>query len=164
MGTGNGRLVKIIKEKIPDLNAVVIDFSPHMIKEFKKEGDQEKNIKIIDHDLSYPLPSNLKKFDAIVSSFAIHHLTHKRKRDLYYEIFSLIKKGGVFCNLDHVVSNSLLLNKYFRDKMEQNVVNTEHNRRLAKTELQLKWFSKVGFTDVDCYWKWLEFALIVGWK
>ena len=164
LGTGNGRLVKLIKEKIPNLEAVVLDFSPYMINELNKELGHEKNVKIINHDLSFSLPNNLKKFDAIVSSFAIHHLTHKRKRDLYFEIFSLIKKGGVFCNLDHVASDSIPLSNYFRRQMKQNIINNEHNKRLAKTELQLRWLSEIGFKEVDCYWKWLEFALIIGWK
>ncbi|HSL14046.1 MAG TPA: class I SAM-dependent methyltransferase [Nitrososphaeraceae archaeon] len=82
------------------------EFSPHMLNEFRREFLNDDTIKIIEHDLTYPLPTNLGKFDAIISSFAIHHLMYNRKRDLYSELFSMLKPGGIFCNLDHISSES----------------------------------------------------------
>ena len=37
LGTGNGRLIKLLKEKIPTVKSVAIDFSPPMLKEFTRE-------------------------------------------------------------------------------------------------------------------------------
>jgi tRNA (cmo5U34)-methyltransferase len=37
-------------------------------------------------------------------------------------------------------------------------------RRLLDVETQLVWLREHGFEDVDCHWKWLEMALLVGVK
>ena len=164
LGTGNGRLIKLLKEKIPTVKSVAIDFSPPMLKEFRREFVDDDTIKIIEHDLTYPLPTNLGKFDAIISSFAIHHLMHNRKKDLYSEIFSILKPGGIFCNLDHISSESKKLNQYFRKVMGRRPINKEHGKRLTRIHIQLEWLLEIGFVDVDCYWRWLEFALLIGFK
>jgi len=164
LGSGNGRLIKLLKEHGHNAEFVAIDFSPYMLEELSKQFLDDTSVKKIKHDLSFPLPSNIGKFDVVVSSFAIHHLTNRRKKGLYSEIFMLLKRGGIFCNLDHIFTDSKHLNTFFRKKMGHKVINKEHNKRLTKLDVQLDWLSDIGFTDVDCYWKWLEFALIIGYK
>lgn len=164
LGSGNGRLIKLLKEKLPKIEYIALDFSPHMLIELKRQFLSDPLVKIVEHDLSYELPSTLGKFDAIISSFALHHLTHKRKKELYFEIFSILKPGGIFCNLDHISSNSIRLSKYFRKIMARKPVNKEHEKRLTKIDIQIRWLLEIGFVDVDCYWRWLEFALLIGFK
>jgi tRNA (cmo5U34)-methyltransferase len=94
LGTGDGRLPTLLKIDRPQVKSVALDFSPTMLDAVKKRFAEDATVKIIAHNLDESLP-NLGKFDAVVSSFAIHHLTHERKQSLYAEIFDLLEPGLV---------------------------------------------------------------------
>jgi tRNA (cmo5U34)-methyltransferase len=74
LGTGDIRLIRLIKVNRPEIEAVAIDVSPTMLKSAREHFANDSKVKIIEHDLSQPLPDDLGYFDAVVSSFAIHHL------------------------------------------------------------------------------------------
>jgi tRNA (cmo5U34)-methyltransferase len=60
---------------------VGIDFSDVMLALAHERFDGDQRVELVKHDLTEPLP-NLGRFDAVVSSFVIHHLEHERKRSL----------------------------------------------------------------------------------
>ena len=164
LGTGDGRLLSLVKLVRPKAEGVALDFSEPMLERARARFAQDAHVSVIKHDLSLPLPSEqLGNFDVVVSSLAIHHLEHSRKRQLYKEIFGLLNPKGVFCNLDRVASpTDNLHNKFI---MVSGTPKTEDpSNKLLDVETQLRWLRKISFTDVDCYWKWLEIALFVGFK
>jgi tRNA (cmo5U34)-methyltransferase len=164
LGTGgDGRLIRLIKAKMPNIEAIVLDISPTMLKAARDHFAGDSMVKIIEHDLSQPLP-DLDYFDAVVSSFAIHHLKHERKRSLYEEIYDILNPTGVFCNLEHVASPSVELHVRFLEAIGYTPEKEDKANRLLPMETQLGWLRDLGFVDVDCYWKWLEMALLIGYK
>jgi tRNA (cmo5U34)-methyltransferase len=168
LGTGDGRLLASVWKELArqgraDTVAVAIDFSPTMLNEVRKRFSAESSVSVVAHNLDGPLPP-LGKFDAVISSFAIHHLVHERKRALYAEIYGLLNPSGVFCNLEHVASPTPRLHKEFLARIGFTVATEDPSNKLLDVETQLGWLREIGFVDVDCAWKWRELALLVGRK
>ena len=114
------------------------------------------------HDLSQPLPDSLGMFDCIVSSFAIHHVTHARKRALYEEVYMARPGRRVRCNLEHVASPTSPLHAQFLRALDVDPSGEDPSNKLLDVETQLGWLRAIGFADVDCHWKWRELALFAG--
>src|SRR5690606_39548096 len=100
--------------------------------------------------------------DCVVSGFAIHHLPHNKKQELYKEIYTLLAPGGIFINIEHTASATPkieeLYDKLFiehlaaynnRDKQE---VAAEYYARpdkedniLERVDIQVNWLRDIGF-------------------
>jgi SAM-dependent methyltransferase len=163
LGTGDGRLLARLREHRPRMLGVGLDFSALMLDAARARFAGDERIELVEHDLAQPLP-DLGRFDAVVSSMAIHHLEHDRKRALYGEAFAALEPGGTFANFEHVASPSERLHVAFYAAIGEPMEHEDPSDRLLDVETQLAWLREAGFVDVDCYWKWLEMALLIAVK
>lgn len=160
LGSGDGRLLALVRLVHPNVRAVALDFSEAMIERLKARFADDPSVEIVHHDLDAPLPRLDGLFDAVISSFAIHHLAHTRKRSLYAEIFDRMVPGGAFCNLEHVSSATPWLHAQFLERL--GIVDEDPSNKLLDVQTQLAWLREIGFDNVDCHWKWRELALLAG--
>jgi ubiquinone/menaquinone biosynthesis C-methylase UbiE len=163
LGTGDGRLLSLALLECPDVEGVALDFSEPMLEKATSRFAGNPHVAVIKHDFGLPLP-DLGCFDAVVSSLAIHHLEDPRKKQLYTEIHRILNHGGVFCNLEHVSSPTPTLHSRFIAAVGQTPQTEDPSNKLLDVETQLGWMRQIGYVDVDCSWKWLELALLSGYK
>jgi tRNA (cmo5U34)-methyltransferase len=163
LGTGDGRLLALLLEAHPERSGVGVDSSELMLAAARERFAGESRVELVRHDLAEPL-GELGRFDAVVSSLAIHHLEHARKRSLYTEAFALLEPGGLLANFEHVASPSERLHIEFFATIEEPLEHEDPSDRLLDVETQLCWLREIGFEDVDCHWKWRELALLAGVK
>ena len=165
IGAGDGHLIRMIKESghRSDVEFVALDISPVMLESLKDNFANDTRVKVIEHDLDDSLP-DLGYFDAIISSFVIHHLRHGRKYSLYEEINDMLNPTGVFCNLEHVSSISTRHQSKFLSLTGMLPCQEDKTNRLLSVEKQLQMLRDVGFIEADCLWKWYELALLIGFK
>lgn len=191
LGCGDGILAASILQMFPKAKGVLLDFAEPMIKAAEQKlAAYSKNLEFITFDYADPewveLASKLAPFDVVVSGFSIHHQPDKRKRRIYSEVYGLLRRGGVFINVEHVlpksawvhgVFNEVFVDSIYEMKIEQGeklsrpeVADKYYNRPdkdaniLAPIEKQCEWLRKIGFQDVDCYFKILELAVFGGRK
>lgn len=161
LGTGDGRMLALVRADHPDAQAIGLDSSEPMLARASERFAGDRMVELRQHDLSLPLP-HLGPLDAVVSGLAIHHLGDARKRALFGEINALITPGGVFANLDLVRSASPQLHERFRCEIGR--AQDDPTDCLADLSEQIDWLRECGFTEVDCHFKWLELALMVAVK
>lgn len=68
----------------------------------------------------------------------------------------------MFWNLEHVAPPSAGAHEQCLRALGMTAADEDPSNKLAPVDTQLAWLREVGFVDVDCYWKWLELALMGG--
>lgn len=161
LGTGDGRLLALVRTARPGVHGVAVDFSPLMLERARQRFAGDSDVEVVEHDLDRPIPG-FDPFDLVVSSFAIHHVDDDRKRALYAEVFGLLRPGGALLDLEHVASTTEALHVAFLAAVGLTPEEDDPSNKLAPVEDQLGWMRGAGFVDVDCFWKWRELALLAG--
>jgi tRNA (cmo5U34)-methyltransferase len=160
LGCGDGRLLGVVLEARPDVSeAVGLDDSPPMLHAARSRFGSDRRVTIAAHDLDVRLP-DLGRFDVVVSGFAIHHVAHERKRTVFADVVDALEPSGVFANLEVVRCATPELQAEFERRIGKPGGDPED--QLATVEDQLAWMRAAGLTQVDCYWRWRGFALLVG--
>lgn len=171
LGAGTGLFSEFVLQKYPNAKITLVDLSQKMLDIAQKRFSSNENISIIQQD--FTTFKGEKLYDAVISSLAIHHLEDKAKADLYNTIFALLKSGGIFINAEQVAGESeyfsRLYDKEWRKKVEasdlsREEINASYERikldKRSPVSTQIKWLKDAGFKEVDCLYKYYDFAVL----
>ena len=106
LGSGPGSLSVRLLRRFPQAQAVAVDYDPVTQRIGRGAlGTFGGRLTWVDADLGSPgwtarLPS--ARFDAAVSTTALHWLSEPRLRSLYRDLVHRLARGGVFLNGDHL--------------------------------------------------------------
>ncbi|MBY8982336.1 MAG: methyltransferase domain-containing protein [Candidatus Lokiarchaeota archaeon] len=186
LGTGNGILIKTLFNNNDIQNEiVVVDGSENMINEAKANLNYLSNVKFFNVSFQEIIKNGFpeKDFNFIISAFAIHHLNSKEKKEFYKIIFNLLRPNGYFVNIDTTTSTlekytvwfldlwSEWINRYQNDnktqtsfeKVPYNAPNKPENH-YDPLDMQLSYLKEIGFSDVECFYKYGLFSIFGGFK
>ncbi|KGK88365.1 methyltransferase [Desulfosporosinus sp. HMP52] len=175
IGAGTGLLSSLILEKFPDANITLIDLSEKMLEAAKERFKDNPNFTYIIDD--YTIYKFDKKFDVVISSLSIHHLSGDEKKQLYHNIYSILNKDGVFINADQVLGGTPFIESLYKSDWRYKVENSDLSKeeilsayertkldKMSTLEDQVNWLKDSGFLDVDCVYKYFNFVVLFGRK
>src|SRR5688572_23042548 len=191
LGCGDGILGAAILGEYPSAHGLFVDFSEPMLDQARIQLKEHAS-QLVFENLDYGEPAWVKQmqayrpFDAIVSGYSIHHQPDVRKRSIYEEIYSLLKPGAWFVNMEHIAAESQTAVDLFNDhhidawyereqksggtKTRQEISDIFMNRPdkdaniLLSVNTQCDWLREIGYEQVDCYFRIYELAIFGGRK
>src|SRR5262249_51935261 len=138
LGSGDGRLLALLLLACPAARGVAVEFSPPMLERLRQRFAEDDRVEVVAHDLERPLPP-LGPFDVVASSSAIPTVPPPRKQALYREAWGLLRRGGVFGNLEHVASPSARAHRRFLDALGITPEQEDRSNLLLDVGTQLRW-------------------------
>ena len=173
LGAGSGLFSAMIRNRFPQAELGLIDFSGPMLELARRRLGDDAKITYTQADyLTGALPRDAC---AIVSSLSIHHLEDEGKRVLFRRAHEALRPGGVFVNADHVAGATAEVEERYQrvwlervrelgateEQVEASLYRQREDRR-APVGVQLGWMRAAGFADADCWYKEAGFAVMAG--
>jgi tRNA (cmo5U34)-methyltransferase len=175
LGAGTGLLTAFIISAFPHATATLMDLSEKMLEKAQERFSLNKRVNFLIWDYSHsPFP---EEYQVIASAMSIHHLSSDEKKSLYQRVFDALKCEGIFINADLVKGETDNIEQKYHDmwmnwiykaglsKHElSGIIDRMQYDRPSSLSVHLQWLKKIGFQDVDCYYKYFNFAVYSGRK
>ena len=189
LGCGSGDVTAEVLKLRPNATVYAVDSSDEMIRRTRERFRDNHNVEIVRHDLNKGVPSTLmpRKFGAVVSCFAIHHIEFNNRMGLYTGIKEVLCDEGLFVNGDRFQEESPAVSRWvfdgwiewmvgqIRERMGKDRAFDEVRRTQVESDVRLGdkpgtlWemreeLRRAGFQHVDCLWKQYNLAVVVATK
>ncbi len=119
-----------------------------------------------------------RDFDLVISSLSIHHLTDDEKQALFRSIHGVLRKPGLFINIDQIRAETACLRDVYwnywlahvrgRESSEERIQESIDRRKAYDRDAllidQLQWLKDAGFVNVDCVYKDFFVGVFVAMK
>ena len=181
LGAGTGAASRAVLSEFPRATAVLADFSNEMMAEGEGSLASFKGrYRYVEFDmLSSDWPAEVPvPLDAVVSALSIHHLPDARKRTIFGEIRQRLRPNGWYINYDPVRAPDPSLEAIWErvndvydpegpynraNRTPQELARYEnHVRYMIPLAPQLEWLREAGFTNIDVFWKRLDWVIYGG--
>ena len=145
LGVGSGLELIPLFKRFPNVNITAIDIAENML-DILKERDFAEKIEIICGDF-FEIDFGKEKYDAVISSAALHHFTKEEKRILYKKIFDSLKENSQFINSDKFAKSNIEEIE-FQKKYETNTDPEKHIDTPLSVEHERSLLEEVGFKNI----------------
>jgi tRNA (cmo5U34)-methyltransferase len=166
LGAGTGLFSLYTLKKYSNARFVLYDLADKMLDVARERfaGYPEQFIYTVG---DYRSLQTAERFDLVISSLSIHHLTDPDKRDLFGRIHELLNERGAFINVDQIKGDAPYLEELYWSQWlnkersngatEEEIAASIERRKIYDKEAtlteQVRWLKEAGFSIVDCVYK-----------
>lgn len=175
LGCSTGGAIANLIDSLRKNHFIGLEKSQSMVEEAKRRFKEKENVTILHHDLRNGLPFPWKEeIGVILSVLTMQFLPVEYRQAMINEIYSALEDGGVFILVEKVLGddwklNDLLVSLYY-DLKKQNGYSMEdiETKRISLEGVLVpltfreneRMLRKTGFSHVECFWRFYNFA---GW-
>ena len=184
LGCGDGLMVQELLKVDDSIDATLVDGSQEMLKAAGDRLARFEKKHLVNASFQNLLTQDplQNTFSFVLSSLAIHHLAMAEKMALFEYVYRHLDPGGFFLNIDVVLSPTNDLEKWYlilwQEWIDTHVANSQKASLLPVPQKyrdnsdnvpdpllpQLQALERIGFKNVDCYYKRGVFAMFGGGK
>ena len=181
LGCSHGQTIEDLLSVVPmkkhdeiigiEVSDSMFNTASHIMKNFY--SDAEGTIEIMKHDLRQGMPE-LAGYCTSTSVLTLMFIPIEHRYRLMQEVYNQMAEGGMFVMVEKVLGDSyrvddLLVDCYYDIKRDNGYSQDDIDRKRLSLEGVLvpltsqhnqDMLKGVGFKDVDCFWRHLNFA---GW-
>jgi tRNA (cmo5U34)-methyltransferase len=101
LGAGTGLFSSHVLGKYPHASFILVDLAEKMLEVARRRfGDASDQFQYVLGD--YCKLEGAAEYDLVISSLSIHHLQDADKQDFFGRIFTVLRSGGIFINVDQI--------------------------------------------------------------
>jgi len=176
-GTG-GTSIALLKE-FPLARVTGVDSSEAMLEVAAAKVKQTTwRMDFVCQDIMGALPRSDGGYDVILSAFSLHYLTEHKKIDILKRCHSELKPGGVLMDAEAVLTPSERVyltfmekwkdfqraNRFSEDEIGAQMLKFVRDVKPMTVEKHMALMNESGFIDVECYFKYMNWAVFGGVK
>ncbi len=166
LGAGTGLFSSHVLGKYPHANFVLVDLAEKMLGVARQRfGDESDQFQYVLGD--YRNLEGAAEYDLVISSLSIHHLEDAEKQALFGHIYTVLRKGGMFINVDQIRGETQFLRELYwnhwldqvrasgfsEERIQESIDRRTTYDKEALLSEQLAWLQTSGFQNVDCVYK-----------
>ena len=177
LGAGTGLFSSHVLGKYPHANFVLVDLAEKMLGVARgRFGNDSDQFQYVLGD--YRKLEGQQEYDLVISSLSIHHLEDEEKQALFGQIHTILRKGGIFINVDQIRGDTSYLRDLYwnhwleqvheagfsEERIQESIERRTTYDQEARLEDQLEWLKSSGFQNVDCVYKNFFVGVFMGMK
>jgi tRNA (cmo5U34)-methyltransferase len=156
---------------------VAIECSPAMLTELRHRfvpSEGSGLVTVVDHDLRGGLPDLGEQASLVLSVLTLQFVPMEYRQQLIQAIYEALAPGGAMILVEKVLGSGGSLDRQFvRHYLDNKMFNGYSAEEVDRKRLSLegilvpvtaRWnedmLQHAGFSEIDCFWRWLNFA---GW-